>query len=78
MKRPSAVIVGAGHRSLVYASNARQRPEEQEIVGAATPTPCGGKQVQALYERPSERCFETAEELPAAPRSADLAINGTM
>ena len=36
------------------------------------------ERVKALYERPPERCFETADELAAAPRFADLAINGTM
>ena len=76
--RLSAVIVGAGHRSLVYASYAQQRPEELEIVGVADPNALRRQQVKALYDLPPERCFETAEKLAAASRFADLIINGTM
>lgn len=33
----TAVIVGAGHRALVYASLAKQNPDKLKIVGVADP-----------------------------------------
>jgi predicted dehydrogenase len=73
-----AIIVGAGHRALLYASYAEQRPDELEIVAVADPV---GQRREAVAERfglPPERCFATAEEAAAQPKFADVAINGTM
>lgn len=73
-----AVIVGAGHRALIYASYALDHPDELRIVGVADPLAHRREQVAALYGLPAERCFATADELAAQPRFADVAINGTM
>jgi predicted dehydrogenase len=73
-----AIVVGAGHRSLLYASYALQHPDELEIVGVADPRPGRRRQVSELYGLPAEGCFETAEELAQVPRFANVAINGTM
>jgi len=73
-----AVIVGAGHRALLYASYAQQHPDELEIVGVADPRPLRRQQVAELYGLAADRCFETAEDLAAVPQFADVAINGTM
>jgi hypothetical protein len=74
----TAVIVGAGHRALTYASYAQSRPEELRIVGVADPIALRRDRVAALYGLPPERCFATAEELAAQPKLADCVINGTM
>jgi len=74
----TAVIVGAGHRSLVYASYAREHPDELKIVGVADPTELRRKQVAELYGLKPDQCFETAEDLAARGKIADAAINGTM
>lgn len=74
----TAVIVGAGHRALLYASYAQLHPEELRIVGVADPREQRRRQVAALYDLPPDRCFESAEALAARPRFADVAINGTM
>lgn len=73
-----AIIVGAGHRALYYASYAQQYPDEMQIVGMADPSELRRKQVAALYGLPPERCFETAAQLAAVPKFADVVINGTM
>ena len=73
-----AIIVGAGHRALVYASYAQQQPEELQIVGVADPREGRREQVAQLYNLAADRCFETAEELAQRPRFADVVINGTM
>ena len=73
-----AVIVGAGHRALVYASYAQQHPDALQIVGVADPIVLRRQQVAALYNLPSDRCYSSAEELTAVPKFADVVINGTM
>lgn len=79
MSQPiTAVIVGAGHRALTYASYAKQHPGELQIVGVADPNEQRVRQVADLYNLPSDRCFRSAEELAAQPRFADAVINGTM
>ena len=73
-----AVIVGAGHRALIYASYAKQYPDELQIVGVADPIEGRRELVARLYNLPPERCYSTADALAAQPRFADVAINGTM
>ncbi len=77
-KRLTAVIVGAGHRAVIYASYAKEHPDELAIVGMADPSPLRRAQTAAAFDLPSDRCFETAEALASAPQFADFAINGTM
>lgn len=77
-KKLTAVIVGAGHRALIYASYAREHPDELAIVGVADPSPLRRSQTAAAFDLPADRCFESAEALAAAPQCADFAINGTM
>ncbi len=74
----SAVIVGAGHRSLAYASFALHSSDQLKIVGVADPNPLRRAQVQKLYNLPDGALFESAQALAAVPRFADAAINGTM
>ena len=74
----TAVIVGAGHRALVYAAYAQHHPEELQIVGVADPIAHRREEVARIYHLGSEQCFETAEELAAQPQMADAVINATM
>lgn len=74
----TAVIVGAGHRAMLYASYARHHPEELQIVGVADPLPLRRRQCLEAFGLASERCFESADALASVPKFADFAINGTM
>jgi len=74
----TAVLIGAGHRALTYASYAQHHPDELQIVGVADPIAQRRQLVADLYDLPVERCFASAEELAAQPKLADFAINGTM
>lgn len=74
----TAVIVGAGHRSMLYASYAIQHPDELRIVGVADPDPFRRSIAAVAHDLPPERCYASAEALADAGRLADLAINGTM
>ena len=70
--------MGAGHRSLVYASYAQHCPDELQIVAVADPRELRRRQVADLYGLPADRCFETAEQVAAEPQFAHVVINGTM
>ncbi len=74
----TAVIVGAGHRSVAYASYSKPHPDELRIVGVADPDDNRRQRAAALFDIPGERCYRTAEELAAQPAFADVAFNGTM
>lgn len=74
----SAIIVGAGHRAMLYASYAKLHPEALTIVGVADPDPIRRKKAAACYHIPQDMCFESAEALAARPQLADAIINGTM
>ncbi len=78
-KKPiSAIIVGAGHRSLAYAALSREHPEDLKIVGVADPNPTRRAMAAQQYGLSPGQCFASAEELAARPRAADAVINGTM
>jgi predicted dehydrogenase len=78
MKPITAVVLGAGHRALTYASYARTHPESLRIVGVADLIERRRDLVQREYGVPDEHVFETAADLAAAPKFADVVINGTM
>lgn len=74
----TAVIIGAGHRALTYASYAQHHPDELQIVGVADPIAERRQLVADLYDLAPDRCFASSEELAAQPKLADFVINGTM
>lgn len=79
MSKPvTAVIVGAGHRSMIYADLALTNPELLQIVGVADPNPVRRQACMQRYGFPKENCFENARELAKRGKIADAAINGTM
>ncbi|MCK5380749.1 MAG: Gfo/Idh/MocA family oxidoreductase [Candidatus Latescibacteria bacterium] len=77
-KRLRAIIVGAGHRAMFYASYAKEHPDELEIVGVADPSDLRREQAAKGFHLAPERCFSTAEALACKPKFADFVINGTM
>ncbi len=79
MSKPvTAIIVGAGHRSLIYASLAELYPDKLKIVGVADPDDAHREQAVKRFHIAPDMIFHDAEELAAHPRLADAIINGTM
>ena len=74
----TAVIVGGGHRSIIYADYALKHPEALKITGVADPNPERREMCRERYGIPAGNCFETAQELAAHGKIADAVINGTM
>ncbi|MBQ4339139.1 MAG: Gfo/Idh/MocA family oxidoreductase [Clostridia bacterium] len=78
-KKPlKTVIVGGGHRSIVYSQLASVKPDKLEIVGVADPDEVRRNAIARMFDIPAEHCFKTAQELAKAPKFADAVINGTM
>lgn len=73
-----AVIVGAGHRSLLYASYSEQHPEELKIVGVIDPDPQRCREIAERFGFAQDRCWASVSEFTVGERFADIAINGTM
>lgn len=79
MKKPiTAVIVGGGHRSFIYADYSLEHPEDLRIVGIADPDKSRVADAVKKYSIPEENCFESAQELAKHGKLADVIINGTM
>lgn len=77
-KQLTAVILGAGHRSLIYGDVSLDKPERLKIVGIADTNPTKLAYAAKRYGVPQNRLYRNVEELAAAGRLADFAINGTM
>lgn len=78
-KKPvTAIIVGAGHRAMVYSKLALTNPELLKIVGVADPNPIRRKQCMEKFGFSEDMCFENADELAKKGKLADTIINGTM
>ncbi|MCH5192085.1 MAG: Gfo/Idh/MocA family oxidoreductase [Oscillospiraceae bacterium] len=79
MSKPvTAVIVGAGHRAMIYADLSLTNPELLKIVGVADPNPVRRQAAMERYGFSAENCFESADELAKKGKIADTIINGTM
>lgn len=72
------VIVGAGHRSLIYASYASLHPDQMKIVGVVDPDAERRALTQKRFGFSQENCFDSVEEFVSKPQMADAVINGTM
>ncbi|MDF2815746.1 MAG: oxidoreductase domain protein [Paenibacillus sp.] len=74
----TAIIVGAGHRSLIYASYAEVHPDELQIVGVVDPDPIRRDRTAEKFGVSVEHRFETVQQLVSHGKIADTIINGTM
>ena len=74
----TAIIVGAGHRSIGYADITFPYPDKLKIVGVADPNPIRRRMTMERYGFSEDMCFESADELAARGKLADAVINGTL
>ncbi|MBO5896488.1 MAG: Gfo/Idh/MocA family oxidoreductase, partial [Clostridia bacterium] len=78
-KKPvTAIILGAGHRTMAYAQYALAHPDELVVVGVAELDEYRRNMVKEMFNLKDENCFVDAEALSRAPKFADVVINGTM
>ena len=62
----TAVIVGGGHRSFIYADYSLLHPDELKIVGIADPDESRVRDAVKKYSIPEENCFSSAD--PVDPK----------
>ncbi|MDF2963439.1 MAG: oxidoreductase, partial [Paenibacillus sp.] len=74
----TAVIVGAGQRSMVYASYAERHPDQLLIAGVVEPDAERRRLAAERFGIPEGNAFASVEELTARTKIADAVINGTM
>ncbi|MBA2938719.1 Gfo/Idh/MocA family oxidoreductase [Paenibacillus sp. CGMCC 1.16610] len=74
----TAIIVGAGHRSLIYASFAEVYPKRFKIVGVVEPDSERRHLTKERFGLSEDNCFADITELVGKPKIADAVINGTM
>ena len=74
----TAIIVGAGHRSIGYADISLSHPHLLRIVGVADPNPVRRRMTMERYGFSEDMCFEDADELATHGKLADAIINGTL
>lgn len=72
------IIVGGGHRSLIYANLSEIKPDMMKIVGIVDPNEFRRNSIAERFNIPKENMFESVDELVSVPKFADAVINGTM
>ena len=72
------VIVGGGHRSLIYAELSEIKPDMMQIVGIVDPNEFRRNSIAERFSIPEENKFTSVEDFVARDKFADAVINGTM
>ena len=60
-KQITAIIVGAGHRALLYSTYALENPQALKIVGVADPDPIRRRKTAEMHGVGEDMCFESCE-----------------
>jgi len=74
----TAVIVGAGHRSLIYGDVSLSHPDILKIVGVVDIDPEKASYAAARYGIDPSRVYHSVDELVKEGKIADAIINGTI
>jgi predicted dehydrogenase len=77
-KQLTGIIVGAGHRGVLYGKYALQAPDRFRIVGVVDPREHRRKAALSQHGLGDEAGFESVEQVCRSGKIADVAINGTM
>ena len=68
----TAIIVGAGHRALVYARYAQQHPDQFQIVGVADPSELRRQQVADRFGLRADNATNRPKRWPPCPAAPML------
>ncbi len=74
----TAIIVGCGHRSRIYASYALTHPEELKIVALVDPDKKVRELTRQMFGVAENMCFDYVDDILPLGKIADAVINGTM
>ena len=76
-KPVTAILIGAGHRGMIYADYATQNPDELTIVAVADPDIPRRAKAKQVFELKKKYCFSDWKEVFAKPKFADAVIIAT-
>lgn len=74
----SAVLVGAGHRGVLYSGYAHIAPDDLRLVAVVDPDPIRRARVAEEFALPAGRLFDSLDDLPRGGEFAEIAIDATM
>ncbi|HMO31931.1 MAG TPA: Gfo/Idh/MocA family oxidoreductase [Lacibacter sp.] len=78
MDRPvTAILIGAGHRGMIYADYALKNPDELNIVAVAEPNAKRRYRASLLHKIPSGQCYTDWKQVFEQARFADAVIIAT-
>ncbi len=72
------VIVGGGHRSLIYAELSEIKLDMMQIVGIVDPNEFRRNSIAERFSIPEENKFSNVDDFVSREKFADAVINGTM
>ena len=73
----TAILIGAGHRGMIYGEYAEKNPDELTIVAVADPDIPRRAKAKQKFELKKEYCFSDWKQVFAKPKFADAVIIAT-
>ena len=77
MKKRKIILIGAGDRGTVYATEGKMSCPDFEIVAVADRDPVRRNYIREMFQIPDELCFDSWEAILSKPKMADAAIIAT-
>ena len=74
MKKVTFAFLGMGNRGINYSSKVERFPEEMEVVAIADLRRDRLETANKIFNLPEDRLFNSAEELLAQPKMADILV----
>lgn len=78
VKTLTAVLIGAGMRGNIYATEMKKMGDKYKIVAVADSVEVRRNSIKDMFDIPEENCYATWEDVLSQPKMADIAIIATM
>ncbi len=78
MKKYKVALIGAGMRGMRYTDVMSEMPEQFQVISVAEPVDSRREYISKKHHIDPENCYNSWDELLAAPKIADVAIVSTM
>lgn len=78
MKKLSAIIIGAGIRGEIYASEMKKLNKQYEVVAVAETSESRRNKIKDMFNLSDDRCYYSWEDILAQPKMADIAVIATL
>lgn len=78
MKKLSAIIIGAGIRGEIYATEMKKMGSQYEVVAVAESSESRRNKIKEMFNLADDKCFCSWDEILAQPKMADIAVIATL